>query len=227
MRFTRLTGFIVTFVPWKIWRRMHSIVGAHWMVEGDEVIPKYSLETFPYLNSINISSIFDRFATRSIFIAPSFLSSFFFFFWASIILAREKEKRERFFYFCRWKSGYFFLGWIIIDLVFVNIFCVVGYDLFWCTLGWQRLEMESSWFVSSIMEKIGGEIFWPIFFPILYIFLFFSFSFFFSFLKKGLIWFLFENRFGTWLDYRLIDIFNCQKYLQLNNLIAIWISKEI
>lgn len=177
MRFTRLTGFIVTFVPWKIWRRMHSIVGAHWMVEGDEVIPKYSLETFPYLNSINISSIFDHFALKIDFYC-SFVSFFFFFFWASIILAREKEKREKFFYFYGWKSGYFFLGWIIIDLVFVNIFCVVGYDLFWCTLGWQRLEMESSWFVSSIMEKIGGEIFWPIFFPI---FLFFSFSFFFLF----------------------------------------------
>lgn len=102
----------MTFVPWKIWRRMHSIVGAHWWmnerVEGDEVIPGYSLETFPYLNSINISSIFDHFSPP-IFIALPSLFSFFFFFELRLLSSRERE-RERGFLFLQVKIWIFLSG---------------------------------------------------------------------------------------------------------------------
>lgn len=185
MRFTRLTGFIVTFVPWKIWRRMHSIVGAHWMVEGDEVIPKYSLETFPYLNSINISSIFDRFATRSIFIAPSFLSSFFFFLSFDYSGSREREKREVFL-FLQVKI------WIFLFGLDYNRFGFCKYFLcsrIWFILVHARLTEAGNGILLIRFINHGEDWrrnFLTNFFPHFIHFSFFFFFLFFFFFKEGI-----------------------------------------
>lgn len=181
-------------------------------VEGDEVILKYSFETFPYLNSINISSIFDHFAP-SIFIALPFPFFFFFFLWASIIGLERKRKRDKewFFLFLQVKIWIFLFGLDYNRSSFCKYFLC---SRIWFILVRARLTEAGNGIL--LIRFINHREDWRRNFLTNFFFHFVRFSFFSFFFKKGLIWFLFENKFGIWW----LDYIDWSKYLIVKNIFS-------